>query len=104
AFAQRHEILAVAVDAQSLTIASAQPFVSAWEDNLAHVARREIKRVVASPLDIQRFTREFYRLAHSVSGASSNEYSSNIIGNFEQLLTLGSSGQEPDANDAHIVN
>lgn len=104
AFAQRHEILAVAVDANSLTVASAQPFVSGWEDNLAHVARREIKRVVASPLDIQRYTREFYRLAHSVSGASNQDYSSTAVGNFEQLLTIGGSGQEPDANDAHIVN
>jgi len=104
AFAQRHGILAVAVDAQILTVASAQPFVRSWEDNLAHVARREIRRVVANPLDIQRFTREFYRLSHSVSGASSNEYGSGVIGNFEQLLTIGSGGQEPDANDAHIVN
>ena len=26
------------------------------------------------------------------------------LGNFEQLLNLGASDQEPDANDAHIVN
>lgn len=26
------------------------------------------------------------------------------MGNFEQLLKLGASDQEPDANDAHIVN
>jgi len=104
AFAQRHKILAVAVDAETLTIASAQPFVTDWETNLAHVARRVIKRVVVNPAEIQRFTTEFYRLAHSVSGASHNEYSSTAIGNFEQLLKIGSSDQEPDANDAHIVN
>lgn len=104
AFARRHGILAVDVDADTLTVASAQPFVSSWEDNLAHVSRRKIRRVVVNPAEIQRFTTEFYRLAHSVSGASNNEYSSTIVGNFEQLLKIGSTDQEPDANDAHIVN
>ncbi|MBP8264725.1 MAG: type II/IV secretion system protein, partial [Pseudomonas sp.] len=104
AFAQRHKILAVAVDSEQISIASAQPFVSSWEANLAHIHKRPIHRVVANPADIQRFTNEFYRLARSVSGASSNEQKITGIGNFEQLLSLGASDQEPDANDAHIVN
>lgn len=104
AFAQRHKIIAVAANSESVTIASAQPFIRSWEDNLAHVLRRPIKRVVANPADIQRFTTEFYRLARSVSGASAGDQFVSGVGNFEQLLNLGSSDQEPDANDAHIVN
>ena len=104
AFAQRHKIIAVAVDSASVTIASAQPFIQSWEANLAHVLRRPIKRVVANPADIQRFTTEFYRLARSVSGASAGDQFVSGVGNFEQLLNLGASDQEPDANDAHIVN
>ncbi len=104
AFAQRHKIIAVAANSESVTIASAQPFIRSWEDNLAHVLRRPIKRVVANPTDIQRFTTEFYRLARSVSGASTGDQFVSGVGNFEQLLNLGSSDQEPDANDAHIVN
>ncbi len=104
AFAQRHKIVAVAANSESVTIASAQPFMRSWEDNLAHVLRRPIKRVVANPADIQRFTTEFYRLARSVSGASAGDQFISGVGNFEQLLNLGSSDQEPDANDAHIVN
>ena len=65
AFAQRHKILAVDVNEKEAVIASAQPFVSAWEDNLRHVLRRDIKRVVANPADLQRYTVEFYRLARS---------------------------------------
>jgi len=103
AFAQRHKILAVAVDAQSVTVASAQPYVSAWESDLAHALKRTVRRVVASPQDIQRLTLEFYRLARSVSGAS-NEQKAGGLGSFEQLLKLGASDQEPDADDAHIVN
>ncbi|MEE9103008.1 GspE/PulE family protein [Pseudomonas nitroreducens] len=103
AFAQRHQILAVAVAPDEVTIASAQPFVQAWESNLTHVLKRPIKRVVASPTDIQRFTVEFYRLAKSVSGATAKDQKISGVGNFEQLLNLGAADQEPDANDAHIV-
>jgi general secretion pathway protein E len=104
AFAQRHKILAVAVDSETVTIASAQPFVHAWEANLTHVLQRPIRRVVANPADIQRFTTEFYRLARSVSGATAVDQKFSGLGNFEQLLSLGATDQEPDANDAHIVN
>ncbi|MDG9926445.1 MULTISPECIES: GspE/PulE family protein [Pseudomonas] len=104
AFAQRHKILAVAVDSETVTIASAQPFVHGWEGNLTHVLKRPIKRVVANPADIQRFTTEFYRLARSVTGATSVDQKISGVGNFEQLLNLGAQDQEPDANDAHIVN
>jgi len=104
AFAQRHKILAVAVNKDEVTIASAQPFVHSWESNLLHVLKRPIKRVVINPVDLARYTNEFYRLAKSVSGASSNEQKISGVGNFEQLLNLGASDKEPDANDAHIVN
>lgn len=100
AFAQRHSILAVAVDAQTVTVASAQPYVSSWEAGLAQVLKRSIKRVVANPQDITRCIGEFYRLAKSVSGADQKVAAP---GNNE-LLNLGASDQEPDANDAHIVN
>lgn len=59
AFAQRHGILAVAVDADSVTVASAQPFVRSWESDLAHVLKRQIKRVIASPERIRNLSREF---------------------------------------------
>ena len=104
AFAQRHKILAVAVDMDSVTIATAQPFVSSWESNLLHVLKRPIKRVVVSPTDLQRFTNEFYRLARSVSGANAGDSKITGTSNFEQLLKIGASDKEPDADDAHIVN
>ncbi|MDB5981462.1 MAG: epsE [Pseudomonas sp.] len=104
AFAQRHKILAVAVDRESVTIASAQPYVSGWEADLTHVLKLPIKRVIANPVDIQRLTVEFFRLAKSVSGANAIDQKLSNLGNFEQLLKLGASDQEPDANDAHIVN
>ena len=100
AFAQRHAILAVAVDAQTVTVASAQPYVSSWEAGLAQVLKRSIKRVVANPQDIARCIGEFFRLAKSVSGADQKVAAPGPV----DLLNLGASDQEPDANDAHIVN
>ncbi|MCU1777091.1 GspE/PulE family protein [Pseudomonas sp. 14P_5.3_Bac1] len=100
AFAQRHAILAVAVDAQTVTVASAQPHIRGWEAGLAQVLKRSIRRVVANPREIQRCIGDFYRLAKSVSGADQKVA---VAGNFE-LLNLGTGDQEPDANDAHIVN
>jgi general secretion pathway protein E len=59
AFAQRHKILAVAVDRDSVTIASAQPYVKAWEADLMHVLKLPIKRVVANPVDMQKLASSF---------------------------------------------
>ncbi|NWA40192.1 type II/IV secretion system protein [Pseudomonas reactans] len=100
AFAQRHAILAVAVDAHSVTVASAQPHVTSWEAGLSQVLKRSIRRVVANPQDITRCIGEFYRLAKSVSGADQKVTAPGPV----ELLNLGANDQEPDANDAHIVN
>lgn len=104
AFAQRHQILAVAANEETITIASAQPWVRSWEADLKHVLKRPIKRVIANPLEIQRLSVEFFQLAKSVTGAALNDQKSSHSANLEHLLTLGNGSQEPDANDAHIVN
>ena len=102
AFAQRHGILAVAVDEHSVTIASAQPWQRQWEADLAQVLKRTIRRVVANPVDIQRFTEQFFQLARSVSGAKVQGQSDHA-GNLEQLLQLGDM-VAPAASDQHVVN
>ena len=102
--AQRHQILAVAADEHTITIASAQPWVSSWEADLKQVLKRPIRRVIANPQEIQRLSVEFFNVAKSVTGAVLNDQKTSNPANLEQLLTLGSASQEPDANDAHIVN
>ena len=105
AFAQRHRILAVEVTPERVTIAGSEPFLNQWEMNLAQVVRRPIRRVLAKPSDIDRYTVEFYTLAKSVRGATSGDgkASNAAVTNFEQLLELGNL-KDPDANDSHIVN
>jgi len=102
AFAKRHQILALEVDDEQVVIASAQPFINAWEEDLAHTLKKPIVRVVADPADIARYSVEFYSLVSSVSGAVGGA-SSSVISNFEQMLELGKL-KDPDANDQHIVN
>ena len=104
AFAQRHGILVVEIDARVITVATAQPYVASWSVDLGHVLQKPIRRVLANPLDIQRYTLEFYRLAKSVNGASHIDQTGRAPGNFEQLLKLGASDREPDANDSHIID
>ena len=105
-FAQRHNILAVDVGLDAVTIASSEPHICNWESDLEHVLRRPIKRVLADPEDIKRYTVEFYALAKSVKGATgldSNRSKFAGVGNFEQMVELGEM-KDPDANDQHIVN
>lgn len=104
AFAERHQILAIAVTDEEVHVASAEPWVTQWERDLEHVVRRRIKRLIADPRDIKRHTREFYALARSVQGARSKSSAGpGRLGNLEAMLELGSKG-EPDANDQHIVS
>lgn len=104
AYAQRHRILCVEIHPDYIIIASAEPYVSTWMENLKHVTRKKIRRVVANPEAIRRYTVEFYQVANSVERAVSGGVgTSNVAGNFEQLLELGKASS-PDANDQHIVN
>ena len=104
AFAQRHNILAVEVRDEEVVIASAQPFMRAWEGMLSQTLRgRRIERVVTNPADLARFTLEFYTMARSVAKASDSGLEVSSITNFEQMLELGAL-KSPEANDAHIVN
>ncbi len=103
AYASRHRILPVEVNEREVVIATAAPYVRSWETELAHVTGLEIKRVLASPLDISRYLDEFYSLSHSIQRATSGK-GDNIpgISNLEQLVELGKSGRL-DANDHDVV-
>jgi general secretion pathway protein E len=104
AYAQRYRILPVDVTAREATIATCEPFVHEWEDQLAQILRLDIKRVIANPLDIQSYIVEFFNLAKSVKGASEKDKGAySEIANFEQLVQLGRSGKL-DANDQHVIH
>ncbi|HEX6296544.1 MAG TPA: GspE/PulE family protein [Burkholderiales bacterium] len=103
AYATRFRILPVAVTAKELVIATAEPYVREWEPEIARMSRRAIRRVIANPLDIERYQVEFYNLAKSVKGANKKNTGGSGLSNFEQLVELGKIGDKLDANDAHVV-
>ncbi len=104
AYATRFRILPVQVTIKEAVIATCEPFVREWENELGQILRLQIKRVLANPNDIAAYQVEFYNLARSVKDASQQSIAQlNEIANFEQLVELGRSGKL-DANDQHIVH
>jgi len=104
AYAARFRVLPVAVNTKEAVIATSEPYVKDWEKELRQVLRLEIKRVLASPLDISRYQVEFYNLAKSVKGAAQKGEQRSGVGNFEQLVEIGQTNKQLDANDQHIVH
>ena len=105
AYASRYKILPVEVDSTTLTIATAEPYVRSWENELGHVTGLSIKRVIANPADITRYLVEFYSVSHSIRKATNDSDDEGIPGvtNLEQLVELGKSGRL-DANDQSVVH
>ena len=101
-YAERHKVLPVQVTSKEVVVATAEPFIDDWVAEVERQSRRTVRRVVASPLDIHRFTAEFFALAKSVRAAL--KAGGNSGGSsFEQLVELGKSNKQLDANDQGVV-
>jgi general secretion pathway protein E len=61
-----------------------------------------VKLVVASPLELARYTTEFYTLSRSVRNAIKTGETS-ALASFEQLVELGKTTKQLDANDQGVV-
>lgn len=104
AFAKRNQILAIEVTHEKVVIASIQPLINSWEQNLQHILKRPIERVVINPTELLKLTNEFYNLSSSVTEAFGEEPGNNIANNtFEQLVSLTSNTDDPNADDSHII-
>ena len=105
-YAARFNILPVDISATTLTVATADPFATEWEAEIAKVSRRRVELVLANPLDIAQYISQFFSLAKSIRDASkTNAQDVAMRNNFEQLVELGKAANKQfDANDQHIVN
>ena len=104
AYAERYRILPVAVDRMTLTVATAEPFVKSFAEELERILKLDVKFVFSNPQDVKRYLGEFYNLARSMKRAQdSSKGDFAYARNFEQLVELGKHGQL-DANDQHIVH
>ncbi|HMH17546.1 MAG TPA: GspE/PulE family protein [Burkholderiales bacterium] len=103
-YAARFKILPVEANTREVVIATCEPYIKDWEKELKQMLRLEIRRVIANPLDISRYQVEFYNLAKSVKGAAKKGDARSGVGNFEQLVEMGQTNKQLDANDQHIVH
>ena len=104
AYATRFRILPVEVSTREVVLATAEPYIKEWERELKPILRLDIRRVVSNPEDIGRYQVEFYNLARSIKGAEKSGDQRSGVGNFEQLVELGRTTRQFDANDQHIVH
>jgi general secretion pathway protein E len=101
-YAESRRALPVTVSPTEIVIATAEPFDVGWVPEIEAHTRRGVKLVVASPDEVRRYTTEFYALAKSVRNAQkSGEVASTA--SFEQLVELGKSNKQLDANDQGVV-
>src|SRR4051812_12292446 len=102
AYAERHKVLPVQVTPTEVVVATAEPFVTDWIGEVERQSRRSVRRVMANPQDIHRYTAEFFTLAKSVRAAQKS--GGGAAGaSFEQLVELGRSNKQLDANDQGVV-
>lgn len=102
AYAERHKVLPVQVGPAEVVVATAEPFVRDWVSEVERQTRKTVRMVVASPTEITRYTAEFFALAKSVRAASKSGGQAGF-GSFEQLVELGKTNKQLDANDQGVV-
>jgi general secretion pathway protein E len=103
AYAERHKVLPVQVGVAEVVVATAEPFVRDWVPEVERQTRKSVRLVVSNPQDITRYTAEFFALAKSVRAASKLGGGQAGFGSFEQLVELGKTNKQLDANDQHVV-
>jgi general secretion pathway protein E len=103
-YANRFAIMPIRIEGNDLIVATAEPFLRDWEAVLKQTSRKNIRRLFASPADINRYLVEFYNLARSVKSATKVKMDSGNIASFEQLVEMGKTDKQFDANDQHIVH
>ena len=101
-YAERHKVLPVQVTAKEVVVATAEPFIDDWVAEVERQSRRTVRRVVANPAEIKRYTGEFFALARSVRAAIKSGSGAGTT-SFEQLVELGKSGKQLDANDQGVI-
>ena len=106
AYALRYRILPVAVSELQVVFATSEPFDTRWMADLGHILRRDIQRMVASPIDVSRFLTEWWGVQRSIQKArdAKAELNDNSgVLNFEQLVELGKTG-DLGVDDRHVVH
>jgi general secretion pathway protein E len=101
-YAERRLALPLSVGLHEVTIATCEPLDVAWVSEIEAHTRKTVKLVLVSPPEIAKYTTEFYTLSRSVRAAIKSGETS-ALASFEQLVELGRSNKQLDANDQGVV-
>jgi general secretion pathway protein E len=101
-YAERRRSLPLMFGTSEVTVATSEPFDLGWVPEIEAHTRKSLRIVVSNPLDLVQFTTEFYTLQRSVRAAVKNGETS-AQASFEQLVELGKSNKQFDANDQGVV-
>lgn len=104
-YAMRFNILPVDATNDAVIIATTDPYDNAWLEEITRITQKEIRLVLANPLDVAQYTAQFFSLAKSIKDArKANGNDVALRNNFEQLVELGKTNKQVDANDQHVIN
>ena len=91
-YAERRHALPLTMGATEVVIATCEPLDVAWVPEIAAHVKKTVKLVFVNPIEIARYTTEFYALSRSVRNATKMGESA-ALANFEQLVELGKSSK-----------
>ncbi|HXD05977.1 MAG TPA: GspE/PulE family protein [Burkholderiaceae bacterium] len=101
-YAERRRSLPVLVGKTEATVATCEPLDIDWVAEIEAHTKKTLRLALSNPVDIQRYTTEFYTLSRSVRAAQKSGETSGPS-SFEQLVELGRSNKALDANDQGVV-
>ena len=105
AFAQKHVVVPVDLQGDTIILAMADPHNDEAIDDLKRTSKYKFSIVLASKSDILKVVREFYGFRSSISAAQKEKEGSGALdlNNLEQYVKLKGQG-EIEATDQHVVN
>mgnify|MGYP001806016605 CR=1 FL=1 len=101
-YAERRRALPITVGLRDVTIATCEPCDIGWVSEIESHTSKPVKLVLVSPPELSKYTTEFYTLSRSVRAAIKTGETASLA-SFEQLVELGRSNKQLDANDQGVV-
>lgn len=101
-YAERRHALPIQVGAREVVVATCEPFDIDWVAEIEAHTQKMLRLSLVSPIELARYTTEFYTLSTSVRAAAKAGETS-ALASFEQLVELGRSNRQLEANDQGVV-
>ena len=101
-YAEMRRALPVAVGLTDVTVATCEPLDVDWVAEIEAHTKKRLRLVLSHPSEVQRYTTEFYTLSRSVRAAAKRG-ETTALASFEQLVEMGKSNKQLDANDQGVV-